>query len=323
MQCNRNSQAGKHEIDMGKRLGFEMDEVSLIYSIHQPTRCSSAYYRAANISSFRPITYTTIMKFVFKALICTSITVSSLHAGEEGFVSLFDGETLNGWKAARSTGEGDSGAFSVNKDEKAIHVYAGQEHGSKQKSDCLNTEKEYSHYILKLEYKWEEKRFAPRVDWDRDAGLLFHVHGDLTKVWPASLEMQIGESPADKKQGKGNKGRFHTGDLFVLGKGLSSETARDNGYWGPKGEVKRGRSVKTLLGVEKPKGEWNEMEIQVHGSKKAVFILNGEVVLETANFVKKNKEGETVPLEKGRIGFQAEWAELMYRNIRIKELPSK
>ena len=263
------------------------------------------------------------MKFALKALIFTSIATSSLSAEEEGFVPLFNGENLEGWKSARSTGDDDWGPFVVNKKEKAIHVYAGEKHGSKQKTDCLNTVKEYSHYILKLEYKWEENRFAPRVDWDRDAGLLFHVHGDLTKVWPASLEMQIGESPGDKKHGKGNKGRFHTGDLFVLGKGLSAETARKDGYWGPKGDVKRGRSVKTLLGTEKPKGEWNEMEIQVHGSKKAVFILNGEVVLETANFVTKNKDGKTVPLEKGCIGFQAEWAELMYRNIRIKELPSE
>ena len=114
-------------------------EASLIYSVDQPKRYSGDYYCAANIGSLRSITYITIMKFAFKLLIFTSIAVSSLHAGEEGFVSLFDGETLNGWKAARSTGEGDSGAFSVNKDEKAIHVYAGQEHGSKQKSDCLNT----------------------------------------------------------------------------------------------------------------------------------------------------------------------------------------
>ena len=28
-----------------------------------------------------------------------------------------------------------------------------------------------------------------------------------------------------------------------------------------------------------------------------------------------------VPLAKGRLGLQAEYAELMYRNIRIKELP--
>lgn len=140
----------------------------------------------------------------------------SLFAAEDGFRPLFDGETLNGWTAARSTGEGDFGAFSVKEGEQAIHVYAGEEANSKQISDCLVSEEQYSHYILKLEYKWLDKRFAPRTEWDRDAGLLFHVHGDLKKVWPLSLEMQIGESPGDQPNGKGKTGRFHSGDIFVL-----------------------------------------------------------------------------------------------------------
>jgi len=51
---------------------------------------------------------------------------------------------------------------------------------------------------------------------------------------------------------------------------------------------------------------------------------NGEVVLETFNFTqKKNKKSEKTLLDKGHIGLQAEWAELMYRNIRIKELPAE
>ena len=245
---------------------------------------------------------------------------------DDGFVPLFDGKTLQGWTSARSSGEGDWGAFSVNEQEQAIHVYAGREADSKQETDCLNTTTSYSHYIFKLQYKWLESRFAPRTDWDRDAGLLFHVHGDLKKVWPLSLEMQIGESPKDKKHGKGNKGRFHTGDLFVLGRQLRTDTPQGKDkHYSADGKMKKGRSVKTWLGTEKPKGEWNQMEIHVHGSKKATFMLNGEVVLETFKFEQhgKNGEKEPVPLKEGRIGLQAEWAELMYRNLMIKELPAE
>ena len=238
---------------------------------------------------------------------------------EEGFVPLFDGKTLNGWTSARAL-DGKETPFSVNEEEKALHVYAGCEANSKRITDCLNTEKEYSHFILKLEYKWLEKRFAPREEYDRDAGLLFHVHGNLKKVWPLSLEMQIGESPGDKKHGRDKEGRFHTGDLFVLGKNLRADTKGKDKHYDPNGKARTGLSYPTKLGVEKPKGEWNEMEIQVHGSEKAVFIFNGEVVHQITNMTQKNKAGETVPLEKGRIGLQAEWAELLYRNIRIKEL---
>lgn len=262
------------------------------------------------------------MKFILKAMALLTVSISSVSFGqEEGFTPLFDGKTLDGWTAARGQGENDWGNFSVNEAEQAIHAYAGKEAGSEQITDCLVSNKEFSHYIFKLEYKWLENRFAPRGDWDRDAGLLFHIHGDLKRVWPFSLEMQIGESPGDKPDGKKSAGRFHTGDLFVLGGHLRTDTAiGDNKRYAKDGKVRNGRSVRTPLGTEKPKGEWNEMEIHVHGSEKAIFMLNGEVVLETSNFTQKNKAGEKSPLEKGHIGLQAEWAELLYRNLRIKEL---
>ncbi|WP_145057924.1 family 16 glycoside hydrolase [Adhaeretor mobilis] len=242
---------------------------------------------------------------------------------EDGFIPLFDGKTLEGWTSAHSKGEGDWGPYSVNEAEQAIHVYAGREANSKQSTDCLVSDQQFSHFILKLEYKWGENRYAPRTNWDRDAGLLFHVHGDLTKVWPFSLEMQIGESPGDKPDAKGAKGRFHSGDLFVLGRHLRTDTPRDGKFYLKDAKRRAGGGVRTHLGVEKPKGEWNEMEIRVHGSEKATFIFNGEVVLETFNFTQENKQGEKLPLSKGHIGLQAEWAELMYRNIRIKELPAE
>lgn len=234
---------------------------------------------------------------------------------EEGFTAIFDGTTLEGWKSARSKGEGDWGPFRINEEEKAIHVYKGEKAGSKQENDCLVSDKEYSRYVLRLEYKWVEKRFDPRADWDRDAGLLFHVHGNLRKVWPLSLEMQIGETPGDKFQ----KRRFHTGDLFVLGKGLLCKTTKTDNIYDPKGKLVESRHCPTVLGVEKPHGEWNEMEIAVNGAKMATFKLNGEVVFVIQDMTQM-KNGKRVPLEKGHIGLQAEWAEIMYRNIRIKEM---
>ncbi len=264
------------------------------------------------------------MKPIFTVTLCSAFLLSSVgFCQEEGFVPLFNGKDLTGWSSARSKGEGDWGPFSVNENEKAIHVYADQEPNSKQRSDCLNTEQQFSRFVLKLEYKWLENRFTPRTDYDRDAGLLFHVHGDLTMVWPHSLEMQIGESPGDKPFAKGSKGRFHTGDLFVLGKHLRTSTPIGNDkMYSVEGKRKTGGATRTSLGVEKPKGNWNEIELHVHGNEKATFMLNGDVVLETFDFHLKEKDesGNRVTLSKGHIGLQAEWAELMYRNIRIKDL---
>lgn len=248
-------------------------------------------------------------------------TSSAMSQDEEGFVPLFNGENLEGWTAARSSGEGDTGAFSINQAESAIHVYAGEEPNSEQKTDCLVSDQQFSHFVLKLEYKWLENRFAPRPKHDRDSGLLFHVHNDLKRVWPHCLEMQIGESPGDKPDARDETGRFHTGDLFVLRKDLRTTTpvGKDKKY-DADGERKAGRSVRTPLGVENPKGEWNEIEIRVQGSEQATFILNGEVVLETFDFNCRDEAGEKVALDRGHIGLQAEWAELLFRNIRIKDL---
>jgi hypothetical protein len=258
-----------------------------------------------------------------KSIILNTVKITAIMCGlgicslsaDEGFKPIFDGKTLKGWKTAHSKGEGDWGPFRIDGKEKAIHVYKGEKQGSEQESDCLYTEKEYSKFILRMEYKWLDKRYMPRVKADRDAGLLFHVHGDLQKVWPASMEMQIGETPAERFDG----GRYHSGDLFVIGKTLRCKTTKTKNVYDPKGPLVSSSHCPTRLGVEKPKGEWNKMKIIVDGAKKATFILNGEVVHEIYDLEKK-VDGKWVPLDKGRIALQAEWAELMYRNIEIKEL---
>ena len=131
--------------------------------------------------------------------------------------------------------------------------------------------------------------------------------------------MQVGETPGDEFSTPG--GRYHSGDLFVLGEHLRCKTKRreGEGHYHPEGSLVPTGHCATLLGVEKPMGEWNEMEIEVHGSEKAIFRFNGEVVHEIFDLEQK-VDGKWVPLEKGHIGLQAEWAEIMYRNIRLKEL---
>lgn len=241
-------------------------------------------------------------------------------SAEEGFVPLFNGRNMDGWHSMAEKNSEGSGKFFVDQAEKAIRPYAGKDAGSKQDIDCLHTEKEYSHFILKLEYKWLDKRFAPRITEDRDAGILFHIHGDLRKIWPKSVEMQMGESDAGK-----TRGRYTTGDLWVIGKDVEAMNNREGEFHSPEAEsVPVGKDKeydKSYVTVrnEKPHGEWNEITLTVRGGEKAIFELNGKVV----NHVGKmtfEMDGKRVPLERGRIGLQAEYAELMYRNIRIKEL---
>ena len=48
------------------------------------------------------------------SLSCVFLFVSITFGQEDGFVPLFNGNDLSGWTAARGSGEGDWGAFSVN-----------------------------------------------------------------------------------------------------------------------------------------------------------------------------------------------------------------
>ncbi|MEM1223614.1 MAG: DUF1080 domain-containing protein, partial [Verrucomicrobiota bacterium] len=165
-----------------------------------------------------------------------------LLANANGFEPLFNGQDLTGWTAASSTGPEDWGVFSVNKEEQAIHAYAGMEDGSEQISDWLYTNSEYSYYILRLEYKWLDNRFAPFAESDRDSGLFFHIHGDLKATLPTCLEMQIGDSLRDKPKGTGpGDKRCYTGDLFVIGSRLQTNTPRDGSFYDPAKEPQTGR----------------------------------------------------------------------------------
>ena len=57
-----------------------------------------------------------------------------------------------------------------------IHAYPTQTAGSEQPNAYLVTDADYKDYVISLEYKWGEKKFAPRLEHVRDAGLLYHVH---------------------------------------------------------------------------------------------------------------------------------------------------
>lgn len=249
-----------------------------------------------------------------------AIAAASLNA-DEAYTPLLNGTDLSGWKSIRAESGAGKSSFSAKEGSQIIHVYADEETGSEQPIDCLYTDKEYSHFVLKMEYRWLEKRFEPRLTHDRDGGLLFHVHGDLGKIWPKCVEMQLGESEATKE-----KERYVTGDLWVIGKDIQVMNARDEtGFYNPKAKlvsVGKGHDYdKTFIpeNNEKPHGEWNEITLIVRGGQEAIYELNGKVVNRITD-LSHEVDGERVPLQSGRIGLQAEYAELEYRNIRIKEL---
>jgi len=208
---------------------------------------------------------------------------SSARAEEQGkVIRLFDGKTMKNWYTF-VPGEGK------NQDSKGIFkIEDGAFHVSGEKFAYLSTEKEYDNYKLSLEFKWGTKKYAPRENTVRDAGVLYHCVGE-DKVWMKSLECQIQEGD--------------TGDMWLTGGagGAPSLTVKGQKHTG-------GRVVK-FADYEKPHGEWNKVVVICKGDKIEHWI-NGKL----------NMEGTEASLTKGKINLQSEGAEIYYRNITLEPL---
>ena len=118
-------------------------------------------------------------------------SASCAHAeNADGTIRLFNGKNLAGWHVAYRDEQMDKNLFTVH--DNMIHMYERQTEQSEQTFAGLITDESFSHYILRLEYKWGKKKFAPRESYVRDSGVLFHV-GQNESIWPTSVEFQIQE----------------------------------------------------------------------------------------------------------------------------------
>jgi hypothetical protein len=240
----------------------------------------------------------------------------AVGADEAGWKLLFNGRDLSGWTThyASKTGESAPTAARYFRVENgAIHVYPTQAAGTEQPNAYLLSDAEHRDYKLSLEYRWGEKKFAPRLNLVRDTGLLYHVHRQRDGDWPASIESQIQEGDV--------------GDLWVI-------SARATSFIDPR---TRRFSLLEHGGVPVTVGDndkfervrhgrvneypgWNTLEIIVRGDR-ALHVVNGVPNLRVHDMKAWDAASSSwVKLDKGRIALQAEAAEVFYRNIRVRPL---
>jgi hypothetical protein len=192
-------------------------------------------------------------------------------ANEEGFVSLFDGQTLDGWQGAKDGYDVVEGTI-VCKPKGGGNLY---------------TEKEYSDFHLKLEFK-----LTPGAN--NGIGLRAPLSGD-----PAFVGMEIQVLDDSSENYKGVKDWQRHGSVYGV--------------------------VASKPGHLKPAGEWNSEEIILKG-KHIQVILNGETIvdadLEKASTPKTldGREHPGLARDSGFICFCGHGAEVWFRNLRIKEL---
>lgn len=237
-----------------------------------------------------------------------------LATSEEGFKTIFNGKNLDGWYLKIRSGDKELAKKVFAIEDGMIHVFGDSfpneyklNTGENDTHGLIYSEKTYSKYILRFEYKWGD-RIANNFDkWQYDAGVYYHVIND--KVWPIGIEYQIRYDHT--------KSRNHTGDL-IRPRGSNYDwycNEEDNTYLNPKdgGEL---YAKKHWLHFASPtknfnalNNKWNQCEIIVMGDQYAIHKLNGEIV----NMAFNLEPGA------GIFGFQSETAEIFYKNIRIKE----
>ena len=248
-----------------------------------------------------------------------------------GWKKLFNGKDLDGWHIVIGNPARADTNHLVQVHDGMIHMYKDVLQGSPQPAGYLVTDKEYSNYHLKLEYKWGEKRFGGRAKARRDAGILYHVIGK-DGVWPKSVECQIQENDV--------------GDIFTVNTRLTAQVdsattnvsiltttneagvVRTNKQIQPVYQSLDQGGVAFVQGVgdgirrviRHPMAEhdgWNTVEVIVRGDE-ATYIVNGKVN-NHATKLQQRVNDQWAPLNKGRIALQLEFAEVFYRNVEIKE----
>ncbi len=238
----------------------------------------------------------------------TSEPVTSSGGGD--WTPLFNGRNLDGWTTylpSKGRNNDPQGVFKA--ENGMLHILDVPGSSKKQEFGYVATNRAYGDYHLRFEYRWGDKRFAPRERSLRDSGVVYHIRGS-DRVWPRGPELQVQEGD--------------TGDFWLLG-GVTMNTTVASTREKPVRYREGGTPYTTQAGsyvqvtknrTQDSRSGWNTVELIVRGDE-AVHIVNGEVVNRGTDLRSSGK-----PLTEGRIAFQAEGAEVYYRNIEMKPLES-
>ncbi|MBA4149990.1 MAG: DUF1080 domain-containing protein [Verrucomicrobia bacterium] len=218
-----------------------------------------------------------VILFLLVAALLTSCATSqpkTVRLPESAFTSLFDGKTLNGWKLIGGKGPGY-----IVKDGVLICPADG--------GGDLLTEKEYSDFIVRLDFK-----LSP----GGNNGLAIRSPMEKGQMAYIGNEIQILDDYAPKyKNLKPDQGN---GSLY--------------------------RILPAKQGALKKAGEWNSYEVHAMGREIKVF-LNGQLV--TSGNLNDVRDPQTLRRhpgmlrDRGHIGFLGHDSHVEFRNIRIHELP--
>ena len=256
---------------------------------------------------------------------CDNKTGNSPTTGDD-WVPLFNGKDLEGWDIKikdHPLNENYKNTFRV--EDSMIRVSYSDYDKFNNQFGHLYSQKPYSYYKLKFQYRFTGDHLADAPDWaDRNSGIMLHSQSgksvELHQNFPVSLEFQF-------LCGNG-KDTVHTGNVCTPGTFIS---VKDTVF---KGHIAQSNS-KTYL-----KGEWIDGIAEVYGDSLIRHIINGDTVLTYTHpmigegFVSADMNWTragimdsavwiskaNTPLKEGHLALQAESQPVDFRRIEILNL---
>ena len=244
--------------------------------------------------------------------------------GTDGWISLLNGRDLSGWYSILASSGRDVAEKRgiVRIEEGMLHICGNELVAEPVEAGYLATVQEFGNVHIRVEFKWGLKRFPPRSLCKRDNGLLYGLVG-ADKVWPTCVECQIEEGDV--------------GDFFLLGgvrgvqdghgAGLFGEGLEPTG-WPPRTQpagIPRGAAPEPTSDRKIKDGsfeildDWNVVEVIWQGDR-AANIVNGRTVNSIFMLQQPDPQnpGQFIPLTRGKIAIEIEYAEIWFRRIEVK-----
>jgi hypothetical protein len=223
---------------------------------------------------------------LFILILCSAVPVFAQHSPGKGFVKLFNGKDLTGWKGL--VGDPIS--------------------RQKLSKDSLVIKQKDADELMKSGWKVE------------NGELLFTGKGEnlATVKQYANFELLVDWKIYDDGNKNGDAGIYLRGTPQVQ---IWDTSRRDAGAQVGSGGLYNNQvnESKPLKVADKPLGEWNHFRIIMKGDKVTVY-LNDELV--TDNVVLENYWDRNAPIfSKEQIELQAHGSRVGYKNIYIRELP--
>lgn len=245
----------------------------------------------------------------FKVADKQNVDLSKFPVDKDGFITLFDGKTLNGWRGYGM----DSAPESWNVEDGAIHL-TGSGTGEAQMEgggDLI-----FAHKFKNFEFEFEYK-----ISKGGNSGVFYlaqevttNVDGkdEYLPIWQSASEYQVLDNANHEDAKLGVDGNRQSASLYDMIP-AKPQNAKPFGEWNKgkitvfKGTVIHAQNGENVVEYHLWTPKWNEM------LKNSKFKEDGEFPI--AYKLLKNMGGDK---HEGYIGFQDHGDDVWYRNVRIK-----